>query len=135
VVGGLIGKTLWGWLEIANLWVDSHLRGLGFGTKLMQAAELEAISRNCHAVMLDTFSFQALDFYHKLDYVIFGKLDNFPHGNIRYFLRKSLSKMSKIKAFQVGSATFGDGRLTIIAGPCVVETQEHALFMARELKQ
>ena len=42
--------------------------------------------------------------------------------------------MSKIKAFQVGSATFGDGRLTIIAGPCVVETQEHALFMARELK-
>ncbi len=34
--------------------------------------------------------------------------------------------------FQVGNATFGDGRLTIIAGPCVIESQEHALMMARE---
>ena len=29
-------------------------------------------------------------------------------------------------------ATFGDGRLTIIAGPCVIESREHALMMARE---
>jgi 2-dehydro-3-deoxyphosphooctonate aldolase (KDO 8-P synthase) len=36
------------------------------------------------------------------------------------------------KAFQVGSANFGDGRLTIIAGPCVIESGEHALMMARE---
>ncbi len=37
-----------------------------------------------------------------------------------------------IKPFSVGDATFGDGRLTIIAGPCVVETPEHAMMMARE---
>src|SRR5260370_36230227 len=37
-----------------------------------------------------------------------------------------------VKAFVVGNATFGDGRLTIIAGPCVVESAEHALMMARE---
>jgi 2-dehydro-3-deoxyphosphooctonate aldolase (KDO 8-P synthase) len=36
------------------------------------------------------------------------------------------------KPFQVGNATFGDGRLTIIAGPCVIESREHALMMARE---
>lgn len=36
------------------------------------------------------------------------------------------------KPFQVGDATFGDGRLTIIAGPCVIESREHALMMARE---
>jgi len=35
-------------------------------------------------------------------------------------------------SFQVGNATFGDGRLTIIAGPCVIESAEHALMMARE---
>jgi 2-dehydro-3-deoxyphosphooctonate aldolase (KDO 8-P synthase) len=39
------------------------------------------------------------------------------------------------KSFQVGSATFGDGRLTIIAGPCVIESPEHALMMARECAQ
>jgi len=36
------------------------------------------------------------------------------------------------KSFQVGSTTFGDGRLTIIAGPCVIESQQHATMMARE---
>src|SRR5215475_13581191 len=39
------------------------------------------------------------------------------------------------KSFKVGSATFGDGRLTIIAGPCVIESEEHATMMARECAQ
>jgi 2-dehydro-3-deoxyphosphooctonate aldolase (KDO 8-P synthase) len=36
------------------------------------------------------------------------------------------------QSFSVGAATFGDGRLTLIAGPCVIESTEHALMMARE---
>lgn len=38
----------------------------------------------------------------------------------------------KTKPFSVGNVTFGDGRLTVIAGPCVVESAEHTLMMARE---
>ena len=41
-----------------------------------------------------------------------------------------------VTPFGVGAddrVKFGDGRLTIIAGPCVVESKEHALMMAREL--
>ncbi|MDQ1612461.1 MAG: 2-dehydro-3-deoxyphosphooctonate aldolase synthase [Pyrinomonadaceae bacterium] len=43
-----------------------------------------------------------------------------------------MSTESPVQSFQVGNATFGDGRLTIIAGPCVIESPEHALWMARE---
>lgn len=39
---------------------------------------------------------------------------------------------SQVKPFAVGNATFGGGRLTIIAGPCVIESLDHALMMARE---
>lgn len=35
-----------------------------------------------------------------------------------------------IKPFKVGNVIFGDGRLTLIAGPCVIESMEHALMMA-----
>jgi 2-dehydro-3-deoxyphosphooctonate aldolase (KDO 8-P synthase) len=38
----------------------------------------------------------------------------------------------EVRPFEVGGATFGDGRLTVIAGPCVVESRAHALMMARE---
>lgn len=37
-----------------------------------------------------------------------------------------------VKSFSVGDTTFGDGQLAIIAGPCVIESREHALMMARE---
>lgn len=42
---------------------------------------------------------------------------------------------AQVKSFAVGKASFGDGRLTIIAGPCVIESAEHALMMARECAQ
>jgi 2-dehydro-3-deoxyphosphooctonate aldolase (KDO 8-P synthase) len=37
------------------------------------------------------------------------------------------------KSFQVENVTFGDGRLSFILGPCVVESAHHALFMAQEI--
>lgn len=43
-----------------------------------------------------------------------------------------MSENNYVKPFQVGNTTFGDGRLTIIAGPCVIESLDHALMMARE---
>ncbi|HYY93074.1 MAG TPA: 3-deoxy-8-phosphooctulonate synthase [Pyrinomonadaceae bacterium] len=44
-------------------------------------------------------------------------------------------RQPEIKPFSVGNATFGDGRLTVIAGPCVVESREHALMIARECRK
>jgi 2-dehydro-3-deoxyphosphooctonate aldolase (KDO 8-P synthase) len=39
----------------------------------------------------------------------------------------------EIKSFNVENVAFGDGRLAFILGPCVVENETHALFMAREI--
>jgi len=41
--------------------------------------------------------------------------------------------MNQLKSFQVSNVSFGDGRLTFILGPCVVESAQHALFMAQEI--
>src|ERR1043165_9567032 len=41
--------------------------------------------------------------------------------------------MSNIKPFKVENVTFGGGNLTFILGPCVVESAQHALFMAQEI--
>lgn len=43
-----------------------------------------------------------------------------------------MSTTQRKKSFQVGDVTFGAGPLTIIAGPCVIESAEHAMMMARE---
>lgn len=90
VVAGITGSTLWNWLRIDLLAVDEQLRGERLGEKLMREMETEAVKRGCQYAYVDTFSFQALPFYRKLGYEIFGELEDFPAGHKRYFLTKTL---------------------------------------------
>ncbi len=87
-VGGLLGYTNWEWLFVKILWVTQELRGSGVGRQLLLAAEAEARQRGCRHAHLDTFSFQALGFYERLGYRVFGQLEDYPVGHTRYFLQK-----------------------------------------------
>src|SRR6187399_1323529 len=42
--------------------------------------------------------------------------------------------MSDIQQFEVRDVTFGNGGLSFLLGPCVVESPQHALFMAQEIR-
>jgi GNAT superfamily N-acetyltransferase len=90
-VGGLWGRRYYDWLFIELLFVPANLRGQGFGRQLMRQAEAVARERSCLGVWLDTFGFQAPEFYRKLGYEAFGELPNQPRGSRRVFLRKLLA--------------------------------------------
>ena len=91
MVGGLNGHTHWAWLYVQRLWVTESRRGHGYGRKLLSLAEEEALRRGCTNAYLDTHSFQAPAFYQKLGYRVFTALADFPYGETRYFLRKTLA--------------------------------------------
>jgi GNAT superfamily N-acetyltransferase len=88
IVGGLRAITLWNWLFVNILWVEESFRGKGLGKKMLLAAEQEAVKRGCLHAHLDTFDFQALPFYQRLGYGIFGQLEDYPVGHRRYYLQK-----------------------------------------------
>ncbi len=90
IVGGVIGSTYWNWLHIDLMWVKEELRGQGYGYRLLTLAEDEARKRGAKQAYLDTFSFQAPDFYKKYGYQVFGELQDFPTGQQRFFLKKQL---------------------------------------------
>src|SRR5262249_16231066 len=95
IVGGLLGETHFGWLRVSILAVAARLRGQGWGQRLMREAErIEAQERGCHDAWVDTFSFQARPFYERLGYRAFGQLEDYPKGQTRYFLTRSLSDIS-----------------------------------------
>ena len=90
IVGGVIGATYWDWFHLDLMWVKEELRGRGFGRRLLTLAEDEARQRGAKNAFLDTFSFQAPNFYQQHGYQVFGELQDFPSGHQRYFLKKQL---------------------------------------------
>lgn len=87
-VGGLWGKTGYGWLFVEFLVVPESLRGRNLGAALMGEAEQIARERGCVGSWLTTFAFQARGFYEKLGYSAFARLEDSPAGNARIFLQK-----------------------------------------------
>jgi len=88
-VGGLEGVIGWEWLFVDNLWVHDELKRRGHGRDLLTRGERYALEHGCHSAWLETF--QALEFYRKCGYSVFGTLEDYPPGQTRYFLRKRLA--------------------------------------------
>ncbi|PMN68348.1 GNAT family N-acetyltransferase [Enterovibrio norvegicus] len=89
-IGGLLGETCGNWFHIWQFWVTQSHRGASLGTNILDAAEKEAIKRGCKASHVDTFSFQAPEFYLKRGYHQFGLLEEYGGKFSRVFLKKQL---------------------------------------------
>jgi GNAT superfamily N-acetyltransferase len=90
VGGGITAYTVWDWLQIENLWVAEALRGRGYGWQLLSRAEAIAVGYGCRLARLDTFEFEAREFYERRGYVVYAQTDNFPEGHTQFHLRKEL---------------------------------------------
>lgn len=78
IVGGLVGELKWQWLHVDLLWIDEAHRGSGHGEALLAMAEQAARDHGARGVYLSTMSIQAPDFYPKLGYVEYGRLEDYP---------------------------------------------------------
>ncbi|WP_233569804.1 GNAT family N-acetyltransferase [Falsibacillus albus] len=90
VLGGILGEICWNWLEIHTLILEEEMRKHGFGTKLLVAIEQVAKEKECNFIKVDTLSFQALDFYQKNGYEVYGTLDGVGRDFQHYYLKKDL---------------------------------------------
>ena len=86
IIAGILSKMYcWNYLYIDVLWVKEEYRKSGLGSKLIKEIEGLAKEKKCNLIHLDTFDFQAKDFYIKYGYEIFGVLDECPRGHKRYY--------------------------------------------------
>jgi N-acetylglutamate synthase-like GNAT family acetyltransferase len=90
-LAGLTGETFGNWLCIRYLFVADQLRKMGIGSELLAAAEKEAKQRGCKYAFVDTFSFQAPEFYKKHGYKEVFSLNEYPYKGKRHYYTKELS--------------------------------------------
>lgn len=92
LVAGITASIYWKQMHIDFLWVDETLRGQNKGSELLMKAENIAKQHHCRYIQLETFSFQAPDFYKKRGYTVFGILEDSPYdGAKQYFLKKIIN--------------------------------------------
>ena len=89
-LGGLTAQVKYGWVHIDLLWLPETLRGRGVGTAAMDAVEDDARRRGCVGAHVETTDYQALPFYERRGYTVFGVLEGYPVGSRSYYLRKDL---------------------------------------------
>lgn len=91
IIAGCIAKMYcWNVTYIDTLWVEEKYRELGLGTRLLKVVENTVKEKGCYLIHLDTFDFQAKEFYEKNGYKVFGVLEDCPINHCRYYLRKKL---------------------------------------------
>lgn len=87
VVGGLWGRMGYGYLFV-ELLTTGPARRQGLGQRIMAMAEAQARERGLQGIWLDTWTFQAPEFYPKLGFVEFGRIKDYPPGHDRIFFMK-----------------------------------------------
>ncbi|GMK39571.1 N-acetyltransferase [Paenibacillus sp. CCS19] len=92
VFGGIVGEFCWNWLEIHYLYVEEKFRHAGYGRALLREAEKMAREKQCDFIKLDTLSFQALDFYLKEGFQVYGTIEN-AGRHTHYYLKKDIVDM------------------------------------------
>ncbi|MFJ9639955.1 GNAT family N-acetyltransferase [Streptomyces sp. NPDC101178] len=91
LAGGLTGRTWAYWLHVELLWVDARHRSAGLGSQLLAEAERVArTERACTRSRLETWDFQAPDFYRKQGYEEIGRVEDYPPGVTEFLLAKRL---------------------------------------------
>ncbi|WP_262064073.1 GNAT family N-acetyltransferase [Streptomyces sp. STR69] len=91
LAGGAVCHTWADWLHVTYLWVDGRHRGTGLGSRLLARAErIAREKRGCVAARLDTWDFQAPEFYKKQGYEVVSVIPDYPPGITEYTLTKHL---------------------------------------------
>ena len=88
LIGGATGFIKYKWYFLDMLFVDEQYRKKGIGSKLISCIEELAKKENLLGVRIETWDFQAREFYEKNGYEVYAEFDDCPPGTVDYFLKK-----------------------------------------------
>lgn len=104
MLGGAQGRTLFGVLTVYFLAVLPEARGQGLGRRLIAAAEALGAARGAHGAFLDTYVFQAPDFYRRLGYTEIARLPGRVAAEDRIYFYKPLGAPARAEPAGGGRA-------------------------------
>ncbi len=89
-IGAAISYFMYGSIYTDILFIEKAFRGKGYGEKLLKKVEEWGKKQGAHFATLDTFDFQARDFYERCGYKVEFIRKGYDKGCFLYKMRKEL---------------------------------------------
>lgn len=89
IIGAIRGDIMWGVVHIELLMVKPEFRKEGIGKNLYNRAVEFATKMNCNMITVETFDFQAPDYWQSLGFKIDFTREGY-NGNTLYYLSKKI---------------------------------------------
>jgi len=91
-IAGLYGKIIFTVININYLWVSESYRCQGLSKALIEKVEIEAKNNGVEKLFVETYTFQAVEFYSKLGFKEVGRYTDYPKSGIdKVMFQKSVS--------------------------------------------
>jgi ribosomal protein S18 acetylase RimI-like enzyme len=90
VIGGATGEVILGHFFLHQLWIDTPLRGKGYGSRILDKVEQTVCEIGCCEVTLDTMNPRSKAFYEQHGYRVINEIDDYIPGFNRIFYKKQL---------------------------------------------
>lgn len=72
------------------LWIEENFRKKSIGTRLINEIFAQARLKNLKQIFVDTFDFQAFEFYKRQGFYELGRIEKYLLGHDRIYLKKEL---------------------------------------------
>ncbi|UTH14807.1 GNAT family N-acetyltransferase [Macrococcus equipercicus] len=90
VIAGIVAESRYQTVEIEFLYVDNEYRKQGLAKQLLDYLEIVAKKQGMTSILVNTYSFQAPEFYLKMGYELLFKIEK-AFGNVdQYYYRKQI---------------------------------------------
>ena len=99
IIAGIVAASISDTIEIDYLYVEETHREKGFGSMLLSEIEARAKRAGIHRILLNTYSFQAPDFYRKNGFEEIFEINPCFDQYSQYYFIKNLKDTTKELAF------------------------------------
>lgn len=90
LIGGLSARYYWDMIYLDEFYIDATYRKSGLGSDMLKTLIGIGQDKMAKYICLETFSFQARQFYEKFGFEVIGEIKDYPPGESMFTMRKNL---------------------------------------------
>ena len=107
VIAGVVAESVSDTIEVSYLYVEESHRKKGLGKRLLSALEENGRKAGMKRILLNTYSFQAPEFYKKCGFEQIAEIDPCFGNHAQFYFRKTIEALQPWESDRLDNSNMG----------------------------